>query len=328
MERFIFVAAITLAVIFGVVAVFGHGFRGMHGVHIDIGEDTDPIMPAAPGRLAAERFTGDRLEIRHAAAHVTIVPEDRQDFSIEITNPGRVPMPSVSADDDHVIIDGHLGSRIGNCGDQGVQTRGYGSVTNAQMPQIVVHAPRTLHVEDSSAGLAEIGPTQSLDLDLTGCGSATAGDVAGELKVNLRGSGQIHAAAAHTIDADITGSGSVIAGAVADGADISVLGSGSVTLGSLNGALNTNSRGSGDINVSAGAITSADLDVLGSGGVSIAAPVQTLKASIRGSGDVNVTAAVHDVDASIAGSGSVHATSITGALHKQTAGSGDVTTGP
>src|SRR5260370_993343 len=75
---------------------------------------------------------------------------------------------------------------------------GYSPVATAEMPQIVVHTPRALHVEYAGAGLAEIGPTQSLNLDMAGCGGASTGDVAEALEANLRGSGQVHTGAAHS----------------------------------------------------------------------------------------------------------------------------------
>ena len=326
MERFIFVAAVTFAIIFGVVAMAG----GSRHFHFDIdGMDgrTDPVMPVAAGHAVAQTFAGNQIEFKYLAAHVTLTPEDRQDFSIEINNPGRVPMPTVSLEGDHVVVDGHLANRLHHCGQNSADVRGYSDITTEQMPQIVVHSPRALHVSYSGAGLAEIGPAQSLDLDFNGCGAATAGDVSGQLKVNLAGSGRFHAGAAHDLDANVAGSGDIFTGAVADGAHLDIGGSGTITMASLNGALNSHGAGSGGVTISGGSVTTADIDLAGSGGVSVAAPIQTLKVSIVGSGDVNVNGAVGNVDASIAGSGGIHATSITGTVHKEIMGSGNVTTG-
>ena len=324
MERFIFIAAISFAIIFGIVALAGGGSH----FHFDVdGRGTDAVLPATRGHAGAQTFAGSELQFKYLAAHVTVTPEDRQDFSIEIDNPGHVPMPTISLDGERVVVDGHLSGRLHHCGQDSADVRGYSSVTLADMPQIVVHAPRALNIKYGGAGLAEIGPTQSLNLDFNGCGGATAGDVAGELKIDLAGSGQVHAGAAHTLNADVAGSGDVVTGAVADGATVDIGGSGTVTIGSLNGSLDSHGAGSGGVSVNGGAITRADLDLAGSGGVTVTGPVQTLKVSIVGSGNVNVNGAVGDVDASIAGSGNVHATSITGAVHKEIMGPGNVTTG-
>ena len=323
MERFIFVAAITFAIIFGIVAMVGGGRH----FHFDIDGRTDPVMPVAAGHVPAATFTGDEIRFKYLAAHVTITPEDRQDVTIEITNPGHTPMPTIERDGEDIVIDGHLANRV-DCDDGGgADLRGYSRVALADLPQIVVHAPRTLHVDYDGAGLAEIGPSQALHLEVSGCGGATAADVAGELEVDLRGSGRVQAAASHSLNADVMGSGGLTAGAVAEGADVSVFGSGSVTVASVAGSFKGSSHGSGDVTVSGGSITNAELDLFGSGGSDITAPIQRLKVSIHGSGDVNVNGAVGDVDASIFGSGGVHATSITGTVHKETMGSGDVTSG-
>jgi hypothetical protein len=328
MERFIFVAAITFAIIFAVVATVGHGLHGLHGVHFEVGDSTDPVMPTEAGAMAAQTFAGDQLEVRHAAVRLNIVAEDRQDFSIEINNPGHLPMPSVSVDDGRVLVDGHLSNRIERCTETGAETRGYGELSFEQMPEVIVHAPRALRLGLGSAGRAEIGPSASLDLDMNGCGAAVAQDITGELKVSLAGSGQVHTGAAHSLDADVAGSGDIVTGAIADDAHIDIGGSGTTTIAALTGELHASSAGSGDVAVNGGAIPLADIDLAGSGGVTVAAPIQSLKASIVGSGDVRVNAPVHDVDVSIAGSGGVRAASITGAVHKRVMGSGDVTTGP
>ena len=324
MERFIFVAAIVFAVIFGLVAMVGGGRH----FHFGIDDDrTDPMIAVAAGHVPAQTYTGEELRFKYLAAHVTITPEDRQDISIEITNPGHTPMPTVVHDGDDIIVDGHLANRV-DCDEAGgADLRGYSHVALADLPQIVVHAPRTLHVDYDGAGRAEIGPSQSLHLEVSGCGSATAADVADALEVDVRGSGRVQAGAARGLNANVMGSGGLTTGAIADGADVSVFGSGSVTLAALTGTLKSSSHGSGDVNVSAGTITNAEFDTFGSGGATVAAPIQHLKASIHGSGDIRVNGAVGDVDASIFGSGSVHATSITGNIHKETMGSGDVTSG-
>lgn len=323
MERFIVVAAIVFAAIFGLFAMVGGGRH----FHFDIDGRTDPVMPVAAGHAPAQTFTAEELRFKYLAAHVTVTPEDRQDISIEITNPGHTPMPTIVRDGDDIVVDGHLANRVDCEEDGGADIRGYSRVALADMPQIVVHAPRTLHVDYEGAGLAEIGPSQTLHLEVSGCGGANAADVAGALEVDVRGSGRVQAGAAHSLNANVMGSGALNTGAIADGADVGVFGSGSVTLASLTGSLKGSSHGSGDLGVSAGSITSAEFELFGSGGANVTAPIQQLKASIHGSGDIEVHGAVGDVNASIFGSGSVHATSITGTIHKETMGSGDVTSG-
>jgi len=327
MERFVFIAAVTIAVIFGIGAVFG-GPNFHFSFDDDDGFGTAELVSVAPGSMAAEVFAGTDLRIKGAAAVVSIVPEDRTDFSIEIDNAaGRAPMPLVSIDDGRVIIDGRLRGRIGNCGSETVDLRGYGDIPVAELPRITIRAPRSFSIDRAGAGTTEIGATQTLDLEVSGCSDTTVGDVAGELTIDLAGSGQITAGAVGNLDADIAGSGDITVGAVANGANVDIAGSGTVTIASLTGELSSDGAGSGSVSVQAGAITDASIDLVGSGDVTITASVERLDVSIAGSGDVEVNGVVGSIDAEIAGSGSVSAQSVTGTVREESWGSGDVIIG-
>lgn len=335
MERFVFVAAIAVAIIFGVGAMFG----GPHwsNFHVEIGDGdgggpgTAPIVATSPGSMPAATFSGEELRIRNLAAIVTITPEDRVDYVVEIdNNAGQLPMPTVSADDGRLIIDGQLRGRVRNCGDGGsTSVRGYGDgeFATTELPHITIRAPRALRIDRSGAGVTEIGATQTLDLDISGCSTTNAGDVAGELTMDIAGSGNVNAGAAQSLNADIAGSANVVVGAVANGASIDIAGSGSVTLASLAGELDSDGAGSGSVTVRGGAITNANIDLAGSGDVDIAASVQALEVSIVGSGGVNVSAQVGTIDAEIAGSGNVRAASATGSIRQEVWGSGEVSVG-
>jgi hypothetical protein len=329
MERFVFVAAVTIALIWGAIALFGGRF-----VHFDGDWDIDadarmaPLVEVAPGNMAAQTYVGDRLDLEDLAANVVITPEDRTDFVIEIANPaGRAPMPEIRAEGGLITVDGRLSRRIERCTDGGADLRDYGSVTAEELPRITIRAPRTLNVSREGAGTLEIGPSQSMDLDFSSCGTATLGDTAGALNIDLAGSGRISAGAAQSLDADVAGSGGLSVGAVAQGANVDIAGSGEVSIASLNGDLSADGAGSGNLAVGAGTINQASVDLAGSGDVDIGATISTLNVSIVGSGSLDVTAEVGDVDADIAGSGSVTARAITGSIRKEVWGSGDVRVG-
>jgi hypothetical protein len=328
MERFVFVAAITIAIIFGVGAVFG-------GPHFNFNWDDDgeggtsPIVEVAPGTMAEEAFAGSDLRIRGAAAIVTIVPEDRSDFLIAIDNSaGMAPMPLVSTAGNQVLIDGQLRNRVQNCeADGGAELRGYGTLTAEQLPRVTIRAPRDLIVDRAGAGHTEIGATNSLDLDFSGCGTAALGDVTGDLDIDFAGSGEIRAGAARSVSADIAGSGELTLTTISNGADLDIAGSGTVTMASLTGDLSADAAGSGNVNVQGGSVGEANIDMAGSGDIEIAAPVRNLVVSMVGSGDVEVTGVVGDLEAEIAGSGNVTAASVTGNVRQEVFGPGDVTIG-
>lgn len=331
MERFVFVTAVTIAIIWGVVAMFGHGrFIHFSGGDWDIDADARmaPLVEVAPGSMAAQTYVGSELDFEHLAANVVITPEDRTDFVIEIANPaGRVPMPEITSQGGRITIDGRLSRRIEHCTNGGADLRDYGSVSAEELPRITIRAPRTLEIDRSGAGSLEVGPSQSLDLDFSSCGSATLGDVAGALNVDLAGSGRISAGAAQSLNADVAGSGALAVGAVAQDANVDIAGSGEVNIASLTGDLSSDGAGSGNLIVQGGAIGVASIDLAGSGDVDIAATVRSLKVSIVGSGSVDVSAEVGDIEADIAGSGDVSARSVTGAIRKEVWGSGDVRVG-
>lgn len=332
MERFVFVAAIAIAIIFGIGALAGPHFS-FHGDWDDEEgfRGTAEIVAVAPGAMAAQSYEGNDLRLRHLAAIVTITPEDRADFSVEIDNSaGKLPMPTVASEGGRVVIDGRLRGRVRDCDEGGgAAVRGYGEgrFDATDLPRITIRAPRTLRVDRSGAGTTEIGPTQALNLDVSGCSLTTAGDVAETAELDIAGSGDVRIGAAQGLNADIAGSADVTVAAVSGSAEIDIAGSGSATLASLTGSLNADSAGSGSIEVQGGAVTTAEIDLAGSGDVTIAAPVQSLNVSIVGSGDVDVAGVVGDLEAEIAGSGGVSAQSVTGAVRQEVWGSGEVSVG-
>lgn len=331
MERFVFWAAITIAVIFGIGAMVG-GSRFASGdgwgIHIDADGGTDPVLETTAGNLAPQTLEGTELRLKHLAALVTITPEDRQDYVVEITSPGGTPMPVVSSDDGRVTIDGRLRGRISRCtNDGGAELRGYGTVSQESMPRINIRAPRTLNISRSGAGTTQIGASEALELDFSGCSEATVADVVQALDVDFAGSGRVTAGAARRLNADVAGSGHLQVGAMAEGAKVDVAGSGEVTIASVTGEFTSDGAGSGNVSVNGGAVTDANVDLAGSGDVTIAAPVQHLTVSIVGSGDVDVQGTVGEIDADIAGSGGVRARAVTGEIRKEIWGSGDVRVG-
>jgi hypothetical protein len=327
MERFVFIAAVTIAVLFGIGAVVG-------GPHISWrfdgeGGGTAPIVEVAPGSMASQAFEGSELRIKNAAAAVTILTEDRTDFLIEIdNNAGLAPMPTVAIESGRVVIDGQLRGRISNCTREGgASLRGYSDVSVEEMPRITIRAPRNLRIDRSGGGTTEIGATEELSLDFSGCGVATLGDVAGDLNLDFAGSGNVQAGSARSVNADIAGSGDLSLTTITGGADFDIAGSGTVTVVSLTGDLSVDSAGSGDVTIQGGSIGEANIDTAGSGDAFIAAPVRSLVVSMVGAGDIEVTGVVGDLEVEIAGAGSVTAASVTGRVRQEIFGPGDVTIG-
>ncbi len=333
MERFVFVAAVTFAVIFAFVAMVGNGHwnigHGEFNIEFD-DEGLDDIAATAPGRMEPSSFTGDELVLRHVAARVTITPEDRADFSVEIDNPGRAPMPLVGVERGSVRINGQLRGRISECRDGGgVKLEGYGELVTADLPQINIRAPRTLEVRVNGAGATQIGPSEALVLEASGCTSISAGDVTGALEVEISGAGAVTAGNSRSLRLEATGAGDFSAGAIADGAAIEITGAGKANLASVIGALDIDSTGAGGVVVNGGAVSEANIELSGANNVEIGAPIQHLIADIVGPGAIRVTATVGDVEAEIKGPGSVNLRAVSGRIVRQeVAGPGTFHVGP
>lgn len=278
--------------------------------------------------LAAPAFAAE-VTIRNAVARVIVIPEDRADVGVEITQ-GSADLPELRLErrGGQVRIDGGLGrgrgmsfngGPIGSCnsgpGDarqpgEGatVEVRGKGRIRMEDAPLIVLRTPRDVDVNGGGAVFGAVGRgARSVDLGSGGCGSWTVANVDGDVELSVGGSGSIRAGTSRNLEAAVGGSGSVFAGATGT-LDASVGGSGSVDVARVDGETAIAIGGSGGVRVRGGH-----------------APV--LRVSIGGSGDVRFEGEAGDVSASIAGSGDVRVAEATGRVSRSIVGSGDLRIG-
>jgi hypothetical protein len=267
---------------------------------------------AVAALLGATTAQAASVEFKDAVARVVVIPENRTDVKVEFltTSPG-LPL-TVHVEGDKTIVDGDLGrGAIHNCrtinGETTVWARGKTFGWDA-IPQVVVRVPMAASVAGGGAVFGSIGRTDSLTLSNAGCGDWTVGNVAGELKINLAGSGDTTVGTAGSTAINIAGSGDVKTAAVG-ALTVNIAGSGDVEAAEVNGAFSANIMGSGDVKVRGGAVGPAAV-------------------SIAGSGDVTILATAQSLDARVAGSGDVRVVSVSGPVTKKVAGSGDVTIGP
>jgi hypothetical protein len=270
-------------------------------------------LVASGALIAATGAAGEpRLAISQAVARVTIVPENRQDISVSIirANP-RFPL-SVMRFGDAVMVKGNLGGRSANCngafGHRRVEVFGLGSVTDDDMPQVVVHTPMKVTLKADGAVFGVVGRGAGVTLSNAGCGDWAVANQAGPLRVSLAGSGDLHAGGAGATELSLSGSSDVFMGAAHGGLAAKISGSGDVTADEVDGPFQANVTGSGDVKVRGGAVSE-------------------MKVAVAGSGDVRFGGVAQTLDASIAGSGDVSAAKVTGLVTKHIAGSGDVSIG-
>lgn len=326
MERFVFVAAIVVASIFALGAIFGR-YDGNFAFHFDDGGGTAELVELAPGALPAQAYEASAIRLRHVTARVVVTAEDRSDVEISVENPGGAPMPEISLERGRLTINGRLNGRIGSCREDGVELRGYGFTRYEEAPLITIRAPRTLDLNFTGAGRAEITETEALELDVNGCAQAAAANVAGDADLNLNGSGRITVAGAENANIDLNGSGRVRVDTLRAGLESELNGSGGVSIGALNGRMQLANRGSGSVEVESGAVTEGEVDLFGSGRVRLNAPAERLVVSIFGSGDVDAPVALGELDARIFGSGDIRVQSVRGAIRQEARGSGSVRIG-
>lgn len=327
MERFIIGAALFAAGLFALGAVLGPmPGASFHFSFSDESVSNEPSTGTGGTRAtaAAQTFAAQKLKFEDGLAVVRIVPEDRADFAVSLASAGTLAAPLLRQVDDTLVIDGDAGGKIRRCRNDGF-ILGDRTLSRADAPVLVVQAPRAVVAAIGSAGIVEVGASQSLDLTLSGCADSTAGDVAGALKITRSGSADLTAGAAASAAVDSSGAGEIRLGAIANGLEARISGSGSLTAASLQGDLTASIAGSGDVEIEGGALATAKTEIAGSGDIEIKAPVNRLEVRTMGSGGVDVQGVVGDLDVAITGSGDVSVEAVTGAVSQRVMGSGSVT---
>ena len=249
------------------------------------------------------------VEVKDAVARVTVVPEDRKDIKIEVIRPNAQLPLTVRTFGDRTILDGDLDRRIHNCHSSAerswVDVRGVGKVGWADMPQVVIHTPRDVHVDAGGAVFGSVGRSATLDLDNAGCGDWTLANVEGEAKIGQAGSGDTRMGSAGSLRLRVAGSGDVAAADIKGPVDINIAGSGDAMIRSVSGALEISVAGSGDVSIAGGRATDMKVSLAGSGDVDFRGTADSLRARIAGSGDVHANEVKGPVSKMIMGSGSV-----------------------
>ncbi len=258
--------------------------------------------------LAGAASAAPSVEITQAAARVTVIPEARGDIAVFVVRPNpRLPL-AVSRAGDHWIVQGNLGHMV-NCGGWGgrpsVSVWLRGRFSYQDLPQVVIRTPIDARVSAGEAVFGAIGRARSVDLDSHGCGDWTVGDVAGPMRLNVAGSGDVRTGALGSAQMHASGSGDIATQAIRGGLLASVSGSSDITAVAVSGPLDVHVGGSGDVRIPAGRVTTMNVAISGSGDVRFGGVAGSLNADVAGSGDVSVGAVTGPVVKRVAGSGDV-----------------------
>ncbi len=106
------------------------------------------------------------------------------------------------------------------------------------------------------------------------------------------------------VQASVRGHGDFTIGKIGD-ATLSIQGGGNITVANVNGNLNINLQGSGDVRVKNGTVRSLSVNLMGSGDVKFGGKAENASLSVMGSGDIDVVHVTNRPSIRAMGSGDV-----------------------
>lgn len=209
--------------------------------------------------LSARAEAATQLELKDMAARVIVTPEDRADIDLKVKNNPNLPKITVRISGDKMIVSGQLAHKIKGCG-RDVKIIGVGNVRYSDLPIIHVRTPRDVTLSAASPTYGQIGPSRTLKLAHSGCGSWQAAPVAGKLGLANSGSGDLKVASASEADIAGSGSGTITVGNIRGRTHAINAGSGDLDLGDVGGDLSIKTSGSGDSTINR---VSGNVDIAG-----------------------------------------------------------------
>jgi len=268
-------------------------------------------VTSAGAASAANAPGASVVELRDAVARVTVIPEDRSDVKVEFarTNP-KLPV-QVRNEGGRTVVDGDLEHRIRSCRNgehPRVFVRGVGDVDAEEMPQIIIHAPRSVTVTSNGAVFGSVGRAANLDLDDSGCSSWTLADVAGEVRLHESGAGSIRMGSADRLDISLSGAANIHVVRIRQSLQARLSGAGHVNVGDIAGTVDAHVSGAGGVRMDSGHLS-------------------LLRASISGFGGIEFGGTADNLDAGVSGVGSIRVKQVTGNVSKHVSGIGHVNIG-
>jgi hypothetical protein len=135
---------------------------------------------------------------------------------------------------------------------------------------------------------AEIGDMRNSALEIAGSGDISLGATAGDLKIEIAGSGSVEAGGADQAEVSIAGSGDVTVGDVRRGLTAEIAGSGDIHVESVNGPVKVGLAGSGDVTIERGRANPLQVEIIGSGDFEFGGEAVDPEISVMGSGSVSL----------------------------------------
>ncbi|WP_017931564.1 GIN domain-containing protein [Robiginitomaculum antarcticum] len=270
---------------------------------------TLPLLASAFA-MSAQAEDGPELVIENFVGTVTLITDNTAPLSVaSVTNKKDMTQHN---DGENLVIDGGIRKPDGDkCkgyyGNWSWSKKKSGTIGGYEdiedYPKLTISAPsNTILVVRNSIPFIETGDLGGANVEVQACGKINMGDLDGDLRVELSGSGDIMAGNVHDADLNLRGSGDV---SIKNARD-----------------LRADLSGSGDIVT--GNVANADISLRGSGDIELEDVTGKLNLSLRGSGDVSVGNVSGGAEASMRGSGDIEIDSISGPTRLESSGSGDI----
>jgi hypothetical protein len=141
---------------------------------------------------------------------------------------------------------------------------------------------------ETTAGDSTVGRVTQARISMAGSGKTSVADVAGELRLDIAGSGRVTAGHAGSVRADIAGSGDAQLGAISGGLRVDIAGSGDFTASRVNGPVTVDIAGSGNVKIADGVADPLRVDILGAGDLFFGGNAVNPRISAMGSGNVRI----------------------------------------
>lgn len=141
---------------------------------------------------------------------------------------------------------------------------------------------------EALASNATIGRTKEAHVSMDGSGKIALGDVAGDLHLEIAGSGNVKAASAQTVHADVAGSGSGMLGPIRGGLHLDIAGSGDFNAARVDGPVHVGIVGAGSVNIPQGTADPLHVDIMGAGNFIFGGQAVDPHISALGSGRVKI----------------------------------------
>ncbi|MBS0469933.1 MAG: DUF2807 domain-containing protein [Proteobacteria bacterium] len=143
---------------------------------------------------------------------------------------------------------------------------------------------------ETTAGDATVGRVSKARVSMAGSGKISIADVAGDLRLEIAGSGRVTAGHAGSVEADIAGSGDTQIGAITGGVGVSIAGSGDFTASKVNGPVKVSIAGSGNVKIADGVADPLHVEIFGAGDFYFGGVAVNPRISALGSGNVRIKA--------------------------------------